>query len=246
MITRHLFGRSIDFRFMPIADGEDVPAYELVAARIYDEEPSDGQKANDETTGMIGDTVTSWVAKTRSEFSITFPPLEDEEPHSSEDFKKYYVNVVFRFQAGGPEVFVCEQIFVWRPDALTSKIRVAPADIIAREAKFEDARPTKTWIDKKIEDAIVQVDRELAAKGYSRKRTFNREKLNEAVELLATAFGCLDLAGSGNEIWLEKYKIWNGLYTQAMSSIPVGFDTDGDDRPDPEEKPFSGAVMVER
>jgi hypothetical protein len=246
MITRHVYGRSINFQFNPLAGDESVPAHSIVTARIYADEPTAAQKNNTVTTGAIGSDVTEWTEGQRGSYSIVFPALTDDDPESSEDYEPYFVTTRFRFELDGPVQSVTEQIFVYRPDALTSKISVRPNDIVGRESKIGDILPRKTFIDEKIRDAITRVDRILRNRGYNRKRTFNRELLNEAVELLATAYCCLDLSGQGNEFWAKKFDIYNGLFEEALTVIPVGVDTDGDDRPTPNERAFSGAVAIIR
>lgn len=246
MITRHVFGRTVDFRFMPIADSEDVPAYALSTARIYLEEPTDAQKDNTVTTGAIGADVTTWTEKDRGEYSIAFPALTDASPHSDTEYETYFVTVRYQFEASGPVQSVTEQIFVWRPDAMTSKIRVTPADILKREAKLAEIAPTKTWLDEKIELAIIQIDREVESRGFTRKRTFNREKLNEATALLATALACFDRYGEGSEVWGKKYVVYDKMFNNAIAGLQLSVDVDGDDRPEPEERSEGGTAWPDR
>ena len=243
MITRHLFGRSIYFRFRPIADDQDVPAYSLETARIYADEPTAAQKINTDTSGAIGSDVITWTEKNRGEYQIVFPALPDSNPESSADYESYYINVRLRYEAAGPIGYKTEVIWVYRPDFLTSSANVKPHNIIARESKFADLAPYITWIDDKIADAEREVDRILHVKGYHRQRTFNRERLNESIELLATANGCLDLSGQGNEFWAKKYDIWKARFEGAMASVPIGIDIDDDDRPSPDEQASAGGAV---
>lgn len=244
MITKHVFGRTISFRFSPLAGDEDVPAKALVSARLYTSEPTSAQKLNNEA-GHVNEK-TSWTEEQPGSYRIDFDAQTDSVPNSNEDYEDFYVVVNFTFETGGPTVFVDEIIHVYRPDALTSKIRVTKEQIYARESKIETVEPRVNFVDQKIADAIVEVDRVLRAKGYSRKRTFNRERMNEAVILLATADCCSDLAGEGNQFWFEKAAMWRKRYETARDSIPIGYDSEGDDRPEPEEQTFSGAIAFVR
>ena len=250
MITKHVFGRSIDYRFFPIVDGESVPAYEIVTALIYASAPSLAQKQYSDTSGAVGSAVTSWTPiraeRQAAEYKIVFPALEDSSPDEEEDYEEYWVNVRFRWEESGAIVFVCEKIFVWRPDALTSGINVEARDIYARESKIQTIQRRPNFVDEKIEIAIIEIDRVLRAKGYSRKRTFDRQSLNEPVAELATADACLDLAEEPNDIWMEKQAFHRAKYETARDSIPLGYDIDGDDDPSPNERAFSGAVALER
>lgn len=243
MVTKAVFGRTHDFRFCPQAGDESIPAKDLESARLYADAPTAGQRAGTEA-GYL-ESVTQWVEKTPGEYSILIPPQEDPDSESSEDFESYYLVVRCTLEEGGPVQVFEEIVHYWRADALTSKVRVLPEHIYARESRIKIvAKPT--FLDRKIENAIIEIDRVLRARGYHRKRTFNREKMQEAVELLTTSDACFDLAGEGNEFWMEKGKMWRERYIEARDAIPLGYDVKGDDKPGPEDQVFSGAVALER
>ena len=125
MGTKHLFGRDIDHRHMPIADNEDVPAFALVSARLYAAEPTLAQKQFTDPSGVVGSAITTWLEKTPGEYQIVFGAVTDPKPESDADFEKYWVVVQFTLQAGGPTVFTEDVVYLWRPDALNSKFRVS-------------------------------------------------------------------------------------------------------------------------
>lgn len=246
MGTKHLFGRTIDHRHIPIADDEDVAAYELASARMYASAPSLAQKQYTDTSGVVGTAKTSWTEVSPGEYKILFDRVTDPSPDSDDDYEQYWVVVQFTLESGGDTVFTEDVIFLWRPDAMNSKFRVTPPDVYARERKIEKVQPTTDFTHNKIEIAVVEVDRVLRSRGYSRKRTFNRESMNEAVALLATADACLDLASENGEIWLKKEAIWRSRYDAAVNSIPLGYDVDGDGEPEADEQVFGGAVALLR
>lgn len=239
----HVFGRSIDFRFLPIVDDEDASAYSLVSARIYSAEPTSAQRQN--TASGHVEEVTSWTVIATGEYSITFAPLTDPSPTSTQGYETYFVAVNFRYQSGGPIEDVVEQIFVFRPDALTSKVSVTPTDVYGLESKIQVLK-NDAWVQPKIDVALREVDNKLAAKGVKRSRTFNRDKLKDAVLFRATARCCFDLGSDGANVWMEKGRMWMESSTAALDAVVLGYDVDGDDRPTPEEKSSSGGIYVMR
>lgn len=247
MGTKHLFGRTIDYRFIPLADDEDCGAYQHVSTRVYEDAPSEEQREDHDYARLDAESFTAdaWNEVETGEFKITLPAITDPDLGSGEDYRQYHVVTSFKLEAGGATVFVEEAIILWRPDALTSKIRVTPAHIFMRESVIETIQPRANFVDHKIELAIIEIDRVLRARGYSRKRTYDRHKISEAAAHLATALACFDLARDGNDM-MEKGRMWREYYKEARDSIPIGYDVTGSDKPAPTEQTFSGAVPLIR
>lgn len=241
MAQRHVFGKTLTFKFIPQAYDEDVAPYSLTSARIFLNYPTQAQIETPATTGYI-EAVTSWTQVSGAEYSISFAALTDSTPHSDVDYVKYYVVVNFKWQVGGSDVFVVEQILVYRPDALTSKIRLAYTDITAIESKINDLL-TPTVIGYKIDLAIEEIDKRLRARGYEKKYTFNREDLNFAAKHLATCYCCADLAGEGNQFWWDKAKYYEDKANMILNQTAVNYDIDQSGLPEPTQYTNSGGAV---
>ena len=111
MGTKHLFGRTIDHRHIPIADDEDVAAYALVSARMYASAPSLAQKQYTDTSGVVGTAKTSWTEVSPGEYKILFDRVTDPSPDSDDDYEQYWVVVQFTLESGGDTVFTEDVIF---------------------------------------------------------------------------------------------------------------------------------------
>lgn len=249
MAQRHVFGKAITLTLNPLAYDENVAPYSLTSARIYSTRPTNAQieDVSGSTTGHIGSPVTSGATITGTEISIPFPALVDDSPHSTTEYQKYYVAVNFKWQSGGADVFVVEQILVYRPDALTSRIRVVYSDLTALESKLADLLST-TVMGYKIDLAIEEIDKRLRFQGAEKKWTFNREDLNFCCKYLAVALCCGDLAGEGNQFWWDKAKYYEAKANTILNYTPVNVDLDKSGQPDPTEFSDSGygGVYVDR
>lgn len=244
MGTKFVFGRSIAYQFNPIIGDEDTDVDSLVSARLYKDVPTDAQLEN-QVGAPAPVSSTNTMTGTAGRYLITFPAVTDPDPHSSNDYETYHVVVNFKYESGGPTVFLQEILWLYRPDALTSSISTVPADIFAWESKLEMLMESAK-VATKIDRAIKKVDRDLRAMGYDRRRTFNREKLGDAVELLAVAFCCFDQGGQGNPEWLKKADKYLEWYEEAKKEIPVGYDIAGNDAPAPTESVSTGPIVVMR
>lgn len=245
-MSKHLFGRAIDFKFYPLADDESVSAAELVTARIYKDEPSSSQiEAVSSGQGEIQQ-VTTWTATGEKEYTISFSALTDSDPHSDDEYEKYYIVVRFKYASGGPTVFDLETVHVFRPNSATSKISVTAQDVYNLEPRVEELADSILWTEAKIEAAIEDILSRLEAKGLKLNRIFNWQKLNMAAKRLACAYCCEALSGEGSQFWASKALKWDDRANTMFNSAVINYDIDGDDEPDPEEQNLKGAVMVYR
>ncbi len=245
MSQKHLFGRPLTVLFRPQADDEDVSAYSLTSARIYDEYPTDAQIENS-ATGHLDEAVT-WTAEAVGVYSVAFDALTDSEPHSASEYEKYFVVFNFKYESGGADHFDVETIFVYRPDSHTSEISVTSEDVYKLESRLEDVAPTLLWAEDKIAIASQEVIAILEVRGYKKRRIFNWEKLNLTVARWAARLCCEDLAAQGSQFWATKADRWKESAERMFEAAIIGYDIVGDDNPtSPEETKFSGAVAVLR
>lgn len=240
MAQKHLFGRPLSVLFRPHADDEDVTAYSLTSAKIYDEDPRTSSPTEIES-------VASWTATGVGEYTVGFAALADAEPGSFDDYEKYYVKFTYKPVSGGADQYDVETIFVYRPDSHTSKIDVTASDVFNLESRIQDVAPTVLWVEACIENAIDDVIAKLEARGYKKRQVFNWQKLNGCVARLATAYACDKLSSQGNQFWATKSEKWEERAWTMFEAAKIGYDIAGDDAPEtPEETKFSGAVFVAR
>lgn len=253
-LVRHIYGRDITFRYIPIAGDEEFIAHSLVSARLYGPNtyPSSTQIADEGqvSTGHIGDRVVSWEVVNETgtgtpEFVITFPALTDQQPGSQNEFDLFYVALNYRLQDGGPDVFdpAPEQVVVYRPDGLTSKIRVSAPEVWALESRLRDLDINPPlWTEGKIDAAIEEMLERLEGRGYAKRKRFNLEKLNAAARRLACSYCCFDLISRAPE-WEIKAEFWREQAEALFAIARVGYDSSGVDQPSTEEKVETGSKI---
>lgn len=243
----HVFGRSIAFHFVPIANGEKVKVHSIVSARIYADSPSEAQIEDHAAAlgGFEGSAITQWVSDSDYLKIITFDALTDADPHSGSEYETYYAVVNFKYESGGPTVFVTEVVHVYRPDALTSRISADYIGVLKVEPKLED-HYTPIEIERFVAEGRDDVLLRYEGMGKETKRLFNLEKLNRAVTYRAAALACVGLYGENARHWLDKYKIRNDQYLEAFNQSRVGYDIAGSDTPAPDEQINVSVAYVDR
>lgn len=231
-MPKFVFGKSVDYIFVPTIDGEPLKVDSLVNAYIYSDEPTEAQIDNG--TGQIGSAVTTWKDEGDYAKKITFPALTDDDEHSSEDYESYWVVVKFKYDSGGATKFVKELIHVYRPDALTSRITTQYPDVYALEPRLEDFKSPGD-IEVFIAQAKKRVFRRYRGLGLERRRMFNLEELNDATQYLATALACMSLYSQNSPQWKDKFDMRHAEYDEIFAATQVGYDVDGDGAPAADE-----------
>lgn len=247
--VRHLFGRTITFRYIPAADGEEHIAYSLTSARIYDEKPTAEQVAN--TASGHLEAVTSWTLVNRegtgpAEYEIVFSAIADPDPTNAADWEKYYVALNYKAQAGSVEISDCRPCPIYRERGFTSKIRVSAQDVYDMDSAIEDLASSQLWTETKIELAIEDIVSRIEARGYPKDQVFDWEKLNGAAKRLACAYCCFALVNTGGDAWLVKAQLWEERALKMLDAAKFGFDADDDGDADPDSKVQTGAVAFLR
>lgn len=242
---KNVFGRSITFLFTPTIDGTPVAVDSLVTARLYAEAPTSAQEANTDTSSL--DQVTTWTDEGQYTKKIVFSAQTDSDPHSDTPYEDFYVCVRFKFDSGGPTVFATEKIFLYRPDAITSRISTTIVDVQRIEragAQFYVAAD----IDEYIYEAKKRINRRFKGLGKKTQRLFNLEELNDACAYLAASLLCHSLYKSPETThWKDKADQHEKNYHEIFAATEVGFDIDGDDDPDEDEHTSeSTAVWMSR
>lgn len=244
--TKHNYGRAIRFFWEPIADDQSVAPYELVSARLYgpNVEPTLAQRQNT-ASGHVNEK-TTWTPVGPKQFEILFDAQTDSDPGSNKRYDSYYAVVNFRYAAGGPIVFDEEILYVWRPDSLTSAIRISPEDVYKLEPRIRKVSRTNIDVEELIAAAIEDLFEQIKAKGYRKHRLFNLQDFQPCARRMATSYVCNGLANDNNPKWGEKAEFWADKAETMFNTVSIGYDIDDDDKPDPEEKTFTGAVAVLR
>jgi len=242
-VKRHVFGKSIEYYFTPQADGEPIEVNSLVASRIYTDQPTQAQ-IEDTASGHVEE-VTAWTSEGKGTYKITFAALTDSDEHSSTAYETYYIVVNFKYQSGGATKFSVEPIFVYRPDAFTSNVTTSWHEVVALEAKIEDLM-TQTEINRLLATAERRIYRKIRAQGGEKRKLFNFEELNDAVLYLTTAYCCRNLAGEGNQFWMEKYRDYLAEAEAVFAATEPGYDADDDGAEVGETLGASGMVYVFR
>lgn len=229
----HVFGKSITFRFQPLAKNDAVAVDSLVSARIYADAPTVAQieDAGGGTTGHI-QRVTSWTPDENGKL-ITFSALTDSDPHSTTAFETFHVVVNFKYESTGPEKWLTEVIHVYRPDALTSRVSVEAPDVYALYPRLETL-DSLAVINGHIARATKDVFGRYAGLGNERHRMFDLEKLNDTITYRAAALACMAHVVA-DQAWLTPYGNFQAEYENAFKNAMPGYDLDGDDVPDPSE-----------
>lgn len=240
----HVFGKSIDFRFFPIAKDEAISAYSLSSARIYSSYPSEGQISNT-LTGHIEE-VTTWTNIAENEFEISFAALDDSSPYNNEDYESYYVVINYRLESGGDIVHDVETIHVYRPDSFTDSITTIPEDVYKLERRIKEIIDNDIEEQDYIETAKEEIKSKLQAKGYSLRKIFNWQKLNLACARLACALTCNSLASEGSQFWAQKAGFWQSSFEQMFNAAVVGYDLEGSDTPLATDEIRGGGVCLVR
>lgn len=234
----HVFGRSLEFSFTPIIDNEPVEVDSLVSARIFLDEPTDLQLDTPATTGYI-QAITTWKKK-GLERVITFSAIADPSPHSTVDYEQYWVAVNFVMESGGATVFVKEPLYVYRPDAVTSKISTRFDDIYRVEPKLEEH-----YTIQKINGFIVEAKKDILRwfKGLKiqLKELGNLYELNDACSYLAAQKACFSLASSQEPIWFTKSDKYEAAYERALNSAQP---TAGEDGGTPEQPARTTGMVI--
>lgn len=249
-LVRHLFGRTITFRYIPAVDGEEHTAYSLTSARIYSSKPTAAQVANTDT-GHIEE-VTSWTLINEegtgpAEYKITFAAIADSDPDSTDPYEKYYVALNYKAQSGSVSLQDWELCPIYREDGFTGKIRVSAQDIYDLDRSIEDlARDEPLAIEAKIDAAREEIVHRIKAQGYPKDQVFNWEELNACTRRLALAYCCFELAGDGNQFWFTKGEKWEASANKMFDSTKFGFDAYNSDDPEPDTKIQTGAVAFLR
>lgn len=247
--VKHLFGRDVSYYFTPLAEDEETEAYGLTSARLYAINPTPTQLTDHAAAlgGFVGSAVTSWTAGSEGrEKKIVFSAVSDSTPTSSEEYETYYVVVSFTLQSGGSNVFACEPIFIWRPNAITSRIRVTPSDIYALEGKIEDITDGDSFVLPKIQAATRYIMQKLRSQGYKKRKMFNLDDLNDAVVRKALHYCCMDQAGEDNQFWARKAELYSAECEEILKQTSVGYDADGDGTPTPDERAELRTIYVHR
>jgi len=235
--TRHIFGKAIQYRWTALAEDEEYEPYELVNARLYLTAPTDVQRADSAGAlgGFEGAAKTTWVEEFEREKVITFDTLTDADPHSSDEYKIGYVVVNYRAESAGPVLISEEAILIWRPNAITSRIRIIPSDLYELEGKIEALTDGDVWTQPKIDAAKRYLFQRLKSLDYQKRRMMNLEELNDACLRLALSYCCRDLAGQDNDFWLTKAKEYRDEFEQIFSQTKINYDADGDGVATPDE-----------
>jgi hypothetical protein len=254
-LVEHVYGRPLAFRYIPLAGDSEYMADSLVSARLYgpNSYPSTEQieDAGMASSGHVGARVTSWdfvneEGTGAAEYVVVFPALTDATPSGGSEYDFFYVALNYRAESGGDILRDVEQILVYRPDGLTSKIRVTAQDVYAIESRIEDFADSVLWTEAKVDAAIEELLSRLEGRGYRKRRLFNLEKLNAAAKRLACAYCCMDLAGEGNQFWMAKATLYRQQADKLFEIAQVGFDSAGNDAPSPDVKVQGGAVTWTR
>lgn len=247
-MPQHAFGKSIRFSLNTIAGEEAIAPYSLVSARIYSSEPSATQiaDAGSASTGHLGSRITTWtVGSEPSERIITFDAITDPNPTSTERSEPYYIAVNFLLQSGGPEQTLTELIYLYRVDALTSRVTVTFEDVFKVEPQLRNFR-SMAEVSDAIEQAKVEVFNKYESQGRLKSRMFDLHKLNTVVQYKALSILCFGLASQNAPMWFEKGKMHASAFSDAFSASIVGYDIDGDDRPDEDEQVQNVTIYIDR
>jgi len=241
----YVFGKSIAIDLNPHIDGDYVNLYELVSARLYDEEPTDSE-VDMTASGSAVQTVTGWVANSgnlTTTYTITFDPVTDSDPHSTESHEKYWLAYNFKYESGGPTVFDKEVLFIYRPDAWVNKVSVSASELIEKENKLDDFFTT-AQLNAHIEEGKRRTERALVLKGLKMSQLFRRQELNDAVYYAALSSACRDLVSEDSPEWLGKAEYYEGLFKEIIEVMKLSYDADGDDNPDEDESNKLRGVFV--
>ncbi len=238
-----VFGKDIAFSFIPLAGNEPTRVDSLVSARVYSSAPSEEQKrdAGSASTGHVGARITAWIDRGEYEKEIAIPALVDATPFSGAEYETYYVSINFKYQSSGAECFTTEQITVYRPNAITSRISVEETEVIGIDETLGKHRTLG-----QIKAAIVSAREDIIARYYAmeleRRKMFDLQRLNKMTAYLAAARLCIGLYTDRAPHWLDKYKDYKGEFEVLFNRTPISYDHSGTGSVSPEQQEQTGAI----
>lgn len=214
----------------------------LVSARLYDESPTDAERAD--TSNALGtalQSVTTWATGTSTnEKLITYAAVTDPTPLSTDDYEIYYWVVSFRWSAAGTVINDVVPWLIWRSRGVLSRWGVVAASCYAIEEKLEDL--ASATIGTKITLAERLVEQDLIALGYDIRRV-DRSDGMDLVRYRATSLACQGLANAANDIWDKKAALHKENYDTLLKSLKLGYDLNEDGAIEPNEKLQRSVVM---
>ena len=243
---KYLFGKEISYSWTPVKDGEPISIFAITAARLYSAEPSNDQLLDtdgSETTNLVESVTSGFGSATDNQWLLPFSAITDPTPYDNSRYEHYYAVVNFTYDDGGATQFTNERIFIYRPDAVGSRMSVSSSDVLALEGKIGDIKPS-SFIDNHAALAIKKIKRRLAGLGLEQRQLVDPEELNDAALYLTTAYCCKDLAGGSNEFWWQKYESYLEDYNEVFAATDVNIDADDDNRPEEDETRVGGMVRL--
>lgn len=235
--TEYTFGSDLVFHDQFLVNERTKVPSEITFAGIYSSSPTDAQIAAE--SGAI-ETLQSSEERDLG-YELTFDPIDDPDVYSSNDYEIYYKLVKFRWKATEQVQHVVNAFLLWRPDSIFSRIVVTAPEIYAMESKMVALKgANSTWAEGHIKNATDVVKNALKAKGYNRRRQFALGDMNLATKFFAAALCCLDLAGEGNQFWMQKHDKYAAMYQQIWNNSSIGYDVDDDGVPEPNERTAEG------
>lgn len=254
MSTSFIYGQTINYSFT-LQNNEEIvslPTSGLISARLYgpDTRPTNDQRDRTDSSGYIQE-VTTWSGGSYSgEKIIVFSGISDPDPHSINDYDKYYIVTNFYIQESDQkEVLNEETIHVLHPDAWISRITITYLDLARVQSKLTDFF-TSTELGYHIESGKNDVFSYLKTKGLRKTRIFDQEKLNEAVKYSSLASCCFDLASEEETIWMTKFNVYTDKWHDILDNQLIPYDNDNDNDPDLNEgeviAPSIGTILINR
>lgn len=241
-----VFGKAFTKSYTAVAGDDPVAVSSLVSARIYSSFPTQAQQ-EDHTNALAAavQSVTSWSAGTEAnEKSISFAAITDPSPESTTIYETYWLVVSLVYDLAGSTVYIQPEGFkVWRGDAITSRMSISSAEVGAMESKILTIKGAN-WIESVIDRAFIRLLEILKSKGYSRRK-IEESDLNDLVLFLSISWCARSLASKEGDEWWQKYDSYSKDFENALATLIIGYDADGNDDIEPEETitVFDGAVI---
>lgn len=227
----YVFGKSISRKFYPLLDNEPVllPS-QVPSIWLYSSQPSLAEAQSGANRIATYD-VSYWEESAPYERTYTINSIPDPEPTGSTKARGYWEVVRFVAQSSQQTQTSIRFFEVERLEETdtTPETSVQTLKNLCPQCADYFSDPE---LEQYIDNSIELVRLELEGKGMSWGDLFNLHKLTKAV-----AYRALMDAWS-NQIQLEgdRFFIWASQYREgykvAMSSITIGLDTDGDNKPD--------------
>lgn len=216
-------------------DGAAVPPYDDVSYSpdiyLYDYLPSRSDALLG-TGALTGYHVTEWeVTDNLIEFDL--PALADPNPSSSSSTEEYWLAIVYNIEELGDDQLMLKSLCYDRVLGQYSALTLEQSDLEGIDKTVAHIfGSASTTIEAVNASVLRQIKAYFKRQGYRWERLSEVDGLRDAAIFLALHYAFVSQIRSTGDYADRKQAIYEGKYRDAIGSITLPYDTDGDNEPD--------------